>query len=47
MDSQIFETGSSANIKLSKTQLSNIVHLAGEDFCDIPIFGSILLNLAK
>ena len=30
-----FETCSSANIKLSKTQLSNIVHLAGEDFCDI------------
>ena len=44
---KVFENGSSANIKLSKTQLSNIVHLAGKDFCEIPIFGSILLNLAK
>ena len=42
----VFANGSSANIKLSKTQLSKIVQLGGV-LGDIPIFGNILSSVAE
>ena len=41
-----FANVSSADIKSSKTQLSKMIQSGGVTF-DIPIFGSILSNLAK
>ena len=38
--------GSSANIKFSKTQLSTLIQ-SGAIICDTPIFGNILLSVAK
>ena len=40
-----FENGSSANIKLSKTQLLKMIQLGGV-IRDIPLFGNILSNVA-
>ena len=42
----VFANGSSANIKLSKTQLSKIVQLGGV-LGDITIFGNILSSVAE
>ena len=41
-----FANGSSANIKFSKTQLSTMMQSGGV-ICSIPIFGSILSNIAR
>ena len=41
-----FANGSSVNITFSKTQWSTMIQ-SGEAICDIPIFGSILSDVAK
>ena len=42
-----FASGSSANKTFSKTQFSKMIQSGGTDIRDSPIFGNILLSVAK